>query len=274
MRGLLKAMLLAMLLFPTGPASAIDPFAVGFQPPDDARLPGEAALVDHNGAPMRLEELIGGPPLILAPVYYTCPNICGVTLDGLFDALGHVPLQPGRDFRVLTLSIHPEEGSEEARAARREALARFSGELPGDAVRFLTGSEAEIAAVMQAVGFGYRWDPERQEFAHPAGVIVATGDGRVARWLPGVAFQPSDLRLAVLEAGEGRVGSLTDRLLLLCYHYDPASGQYNSIVQGSLQIAGTVTVLALAGFIGHGLLRDRAARHRQGDASRLPREDG
>lgn len=264
--GLAVGLAVMAAALPAAAAEPFDPFAIGFQPPEDARLPGSAQLVDRFGTPVRLSALLGERPVILAPVYYTCPNVCGVTLAGLFDALGHVPLEPGRDFTVLAVSIHPEEGPAEARAAADAARQRYRGEMLDGAVHFLTGSEAAIAAVMTAIGFDYRWDPERQEYAHAAGVVVATADGRLARWLPGVTFQPSDLRLAVLEAGEGRIGSLTDQLLLLCYHYDPASGQYNSIVQGSLQVGGVLTVLAVGGFIGRSLWRDR--RHKAAERER------
>lgn len=263
-RLILVAWLVLAAALPARAEQPFDPFDVGFRPPEDARLPGEAELVDRFGRPVALSALLGERPVIFAPVYYTCPNICGVTLGGLFEALANVPLEPGRDFTVVAVSIHPGEGPAEARAAADEAMARYFGEAPVGSVRFLTGTEDQIARVMEAIGFDYRWDPEREEYSHAAGVAVATADGRLARWLPGVVFQPSDLRLAVLEAGEGRIGSLTDRLLLLCYHYDPASGQYNSIVQGSLQIGGGLTVLVLGGFIARSLIRDRRRKPADG----------
>jgi protein SCO1 len=245
------------LLFAALPALAApapDLSDIVASPPSGAHVPLDTVFRDAEDRTMHLAELLGGPPVVLALAYYTCPNLCGVTLSGIASALKDTGLRPDADFRLAALSINPEEGPADAAAARSKARDRLGTD---DGVMFLTGNEAAIYPVAEAIGFRYRWDDGLQQFIHPVGVFVLTPDGRVSRWISGAGFDGTSLRLALTEAGGGRIGDLTDRLRLLCYHYDPVHGIYTNMVLGSLRVAGTLTVLGLAGGIGWTLWRER-----------------
>lgn len=215
-------------------------------PPPGARVPADAVA--------GLADALGGPPVVLALAYYTCPNLCGVTLGGIASALRETGLRAGADFRLTALSINPAEGPAEAMAAEAQAADRLGS---SEGLRFLTGGEADVRRVADALGFRFRWDADLQQFLHPVGLFVLTPDGRVSRWISGAGFDGADLRLALTEAGGGTVGSLTDRLRLLCYHYDPVRGTYDATVLNALRVAGTLTVLGVGGGIAWALRRER-----------------
>jgi len=240
--------LLALLLAasPALAAPAPDLSDIMASPPPGARIPA--------GAVPGLDDTLGGPPVVLVLAYYSCPNLCGVTLGGIASALKETGLHAGADFRLTALSINPAEGPAEAAAARAQAVERLGS---GEGLRFLTGDEPQIRRVADAVGFRYRWDEDLRQFLHPVGVFVLTADGRASRWISGAGFDGTDLRLALTEAGEGKIGSLTDRLRLLCYHYDPVRGTYDATILGTLRVAGTLTVLGLGGGIVWALRRER-----------------
>jgi protein SCO1/2 len=240
-----------------------DPFSeIGVEARVGTAVPGEAAFMDETGGHVRLADYLGGPPVVLAPVYFNCPNLCGSTLADLTFALCATPLSPGRDYRVLAVSIDPREGPADAATAKARALSSSAPPLLAENLHFLTGPDASITSLMQALGFRYRWDDTLQQYAHVSGIALLTPDGHLARWLPGVGLEPADLRLAMAEAGRGGIGGLTDRFLLLCYHYDPKTGRYTSLIDSTLKIAGALTVLAIAGPIGYALLRDWRPRPR------------
>ncbi|ALJ37053.1 hypothetical protein AMK58_16240 (plasmid) [Azospirillum brasilense] len=243
----LLALLLAVLpALPALAAPAPDLSDIMASPPPGARIPA--------GAVTGLDDALGGPPVVLALAYYTCPNLCGVTLGGIASALKETGLRAGADFRLAALSINPAEGPVEAAAARERAVERLGS---GESLWFLTGGEPAVRRVADAVGFRYRWDKDLKQFLHPVGVFVLAPDGRVSRWISGAGFDGTDLRLALTEAGEGKVGGLTDRLRLLCYHYDPVRGTYDAIVLNSLRVAGTLTALIVGGGIAWAVLRER-----------------
>ena len=173
-----------------------------------------------------------------------------------------MPLEPGRDYRVLVVSIDPRERPADAAAAKMRAMTRLAAGRLSAATRFLTGPESSSAALMDAIGFRYRWDPQLQQYAHASGIALLTPDGRLARWLAGIGLEPADLRLALAEAGRGGIGGLADRLLLLCAHYDPRTGRYTSVVDGALKIGGLIIVLALAIPIALAVARERRRQRR------------
>lgn len=252
MRALVVLALLLGGLSPAG-AAGFDPFTLAdVEDRLGAELPLDGPLVDATGAPTRLRHLTK-KPVVLAPVDFGCTNICGVTLRGLFQAIEAMALEPGRDFEVVVLGIDPRDGPEEASAER-------AGLLQDDdprGIHFLTGDTAPVA---DAIGFRYAYDEATGQYAHAAAVAVLTPDGRLARWLYGYPFQPSDLRLALVEAGNGEIGTLTDRLWLLCYGYDPELGAYTAAVGTALRAGGGLTVLALGGFVLIMLRRERRGR--------------
>jgi protein SCO1/2 len=261
--------LVAAALALTAPAAAndrFDPFnAVDIEGTLGAALPLDAGFRDASGAAVTLGGLIGDRPAVLAPVYYTCPNVCSVTLDAVMTALSAVPLRAGKDYIFIAYSIDPREGPADARKAREAALTRLRGKVDDAAFHFLTGPADSAARLSDAIGFGYEWDPQISQYAHAAAVATVTPDGRLSRWLYGLSYQPTDLRLALLEAGQGAIGDAADKLLLLCYRYDPKAGRYNELVGSLLKAGGGLTVAAIGSLIGFSVWRGRRSRGRSED---------
>jgi protein SCO1/2 len=227
------------------------------------RVPLATPLVDHEGRTVTLGDCLGERPAILALVYYECPMLCDLVLEGLVKSLKGVALEPGRDFDLVAISIDPAETPELAAGKRASALARYglaSDDPRAAAWRFLVGGAADVRAIADAVGFGYELVPETGEWAHPAGVTVLTDGGVVARVLQGVEFAPRDLRLALVEASDGSVGTWVDQALLLCFHYDPTRGRYGLAILWIVRGLSTLTCLVLGGFVVHWLRRERRAR--------------
>lgn len=267
MRALATAALLSLAVLCTTAAplranAPFDPFTTAtIRTPQGAAVPQTAPFVDRTGAPVDLGALVRGDvPVVLAPVYYTCPNICGVAAAALVQALAVLCLEEGEDYRVVFFSFDPREGPAEAQEALAQAQARRPEFAALDAMRFLSGDEAAIAAVTDAIGYHFAWDDQLGQYSHASAFAVLTPDGRVSRWINAIAAEPTDLRLAIVEAGGGSVGGLTDYVLMLCYQYDPTIGKYGSIIDLSLKGAGGLTVAMLGGFIGLSLWRE----HRKG----------
>jgi protein SCO1/2 len=258
------AILLLLLVVAGGPAAAFDPFAeAGIDRLPAARVPLDLAFRDASGARVTLRSIAQGKPIVLAPVQHRCPNICGVTLSGLAQAIDVRSFVPGRDFSVVAFGIDPKEGPGEARAALDDMRAAVP-DLPADGIHALTGVAGNVAAVTRALGYRYAWDESIGQYAHIAAVAVLTADGRLARWLYGLGPDPTDLKLALTEAGEGRLGTWSDQLLLLCYHYDPKTGRYGSLVSWLLRLGGGATVLVAVGLIGIAIRHERRAGKRGG----------
>ena len=225
-------------------ASAIQPAdfpALAFEQKPGAEIAREATVRTESGVPARLGDLVGSRPAILVLEYLRCPNLCGLVLGGLVDGLAGAALAGGRDYDVLAISIDPRETPADAVEARR-LYGQRSGAAALAGWRFLTAGEPEIRRIADAVGFPMRWDASIGQYAHPAGIVVTTPEGRVSRYLFGVDYRPLDLELAVAEASEGRIASMASRLLLLCYGYDPTSGSYSPSIIVVLRAAGLLTV--------------------------------
>jgi len=255
----MKAWLLAWvaLLLLLSPAVALDALhAAGIDRKPGAQVPIDLSFHDETGATTTLRRLADGKPLLLVPVQHHCPNICGITLAGLLQAITGQTLQPGKDFSVVAFGIDPKETPEDAHDARMRLLHSFPN-FPAAPVHALTGSAANIAAVTDALGYRYAWDPDLAQYDHVAATAVLTPDGRLARWLYGIAPAPRDLQLALTEAGRGTVGSWTDQLLLLCYHYDPVTGRYSAAIWNGLRGFAGLTALALLALVGRNILRER-----------------
>ncbi|WP_230382350.1 SCO family protein [Pseudomonas luteola] len=238
-------------------ANIFDPFTMtGIDQKLGTQVPLEARFTDQNGQPVRLGDLLHKRPVVLVPVYYTCPNVCGAQLATLFKVLEAVGYRVGEDYDVIAYSFNPAETPVDAQAERDKLRKLWPQLVDSPDVHFLVGVEGASKALSEAIGFRYRYDPDIQQYAHVSAVGVLTGEGRLARWLYGLGYQPNDMRLAITEAGQGQVGSLGDQLLLLCYHYNPKVGGYDNLVIRALQVGGIATVLTLAGFIGFSLRRD------------------
>lgn len=240
--------LLALMALLAAPAVAIepfDPFAVAtIVARPGARVPLDVPLVDAAGRSTTLRVVAGGRPLLLAPVLHDCPNLCGVTLAGLADAVAGQPLRAGLDFAVAAVSIDPAETPAAAARDLARITIRPSGRALGAAA--LVGSHTSIAAVTGALGYRYAWDRRINQYAHVAAVAVLTPDGRLVRWIYGLTPRPEAVADAIRAARVGTVGdSLADRLLLLCYHYDPVTGRYTPAIERLVRIAALLTVVAL-----------------------------
>jgi protein SCO1/2 len=230
---------------------------IGFDQRIDERLPLDVELVDEQGQRRPLGTFFGARPVVLAFVYFDCPMLCTQVLSAMTSTFGVLSLDPGTDFEIVVVSFDPREGP--ALAAEKKALylARFGRPATSSGWHFLTGDQPAIDRLTRAAGFRYTWDEETGQFAHPAGVVVVTPDGRLSRYLFGLEYGPRDLRFAIVEASEGRIGSLVDAVLLYCYHYDPMTGRYGLVVMRVLRIAGAATVIGLGTFIVVMVRRER-----------------
>ena len=241
------------------PASAV-PAAlreVGFDQKLNERVPLDVQFKDEAGRSVVLGNYFGARPVVLAFVYFDCPMLCSQVLNATASALDLMSIEAGRDFDVVAVSFDARETPAQAQVRRKITLERYHHGNAEEGWHFLTGDQAAIDRLTAAAGFRYSWDEETKQFAHPAGVVVLTPDGRLARYLFGIEYGPRDLRLAIVEASEGKIGSAVDALLLYCYHYDPMTGRYGLIVMRVLRLAGGATVLALASFVLIMLRRER-----------------
>jgi protein SCO1/2 len=231
---------------------------IGFDQKIDQQLPLDARFRDDQGRDVTLGSYYGQRPVLLAFVYYTCPMLCTQVLNAMTATISTLSLDAGKDFELVLVSIDPRETPAQAAAKKAEYLHRYKRPGAEAGWHFLTGTEPEIKRVTQAAGFRYAWDEQTQQYAHPTGIIVTTTDGRLARYLFGIEYGPRDLKLALVDASEGKVGSFADQLLLFCYHYDPMTGRYGIYVMRTLRIAGVATVLCIGTFIVVMLRREKS----------------
>lgn len=258
----LLLLLLLSLVVPRVARAADAPAAANRLPPQlrgagiDQRL-GEAVPLDlvfrdEQGAPVRLGDALGEGkrPVVLALVYYQCPMLCNLVLNGLLKAMRAISLEAGRDFDVVAVSFDPREGPALAAAKKAAYVERYGRPNGAAGWHFLTGEQAPIAALAAAVGFRYRFDEERGEFVHAAALTVLTPDGKVARYLFGVEPSSRDLRLALVEASAGKIGTPLDRALLYCFRYDAAAGRYGAVVLNLVRGGAVATLAAFALFYG------------------------
>jgi protein SCO1/2 len=233
---------------------------VGFEQRLGAQVPRDLTFRDEAGRPITLAQAGAGKPVVLVLLYYRCTMLCPIILDAVMRPLPALPFQPGKEFTIITASIDPRETPEQAAKKKGEVLARAEKPVPPDGWRFLTGDEGAIGGLTKAVGFRYRYDAQQDEYAHAAGLVLLTAEGRVSGYHYGVDFAPRDLRLSLVEAAEGRIGSAVDQVLLLCYHYDPVTGRYSLAIKNIMRIAGSATVLAVGGLLFALLRRERRLR--------------
>jgi protein SCO1/2 len=232
---------------------------VGVEEKLDAVLPLHLPFKDERGRDVTLGSYFrGGRPVVLTLNYSRCDMLCTLELNGLVASLKALAWSPGAEFEVVTVSIDPRE-TPPAAAKKRAGYLRELGR-PGadEGWHFLTGSGASIRTLASSVGFSYEYDPATDQYAHAAVIVLATGDGRVSRYLYGVEFPPDTLRLGLLEASEGRIGSVLDRILLYCYHYDAERGRYGPAARKIMELGGLATVLVLGSVLGTFWWRERA----------------
>jgi protein SCO1 len=241
---------------------------VGFDQRLNEQVPLDLELRDETGRTVRLADYFDGKPVVLVLAYYRCPMLCTQVLNGLTKALIDLPLSAGREFNVLTVSFDAREKPELAAAKRRAYLDHYARPGAERGWHFLTGDEEPIKRLTQAVGFRYTYDPRHDVFAHASGIMVLTPAGRVSRYFLDIKYSPRDLRLGLVEASEGRIGTPWDKALLFCFHYDPREGKYGPAVMNLVRAGGVLTVLGLALFAGLLWRRERVkARQNRAEAT-------
>jgi len=218
---------------------------VGIDQRLNEQLPLDLVFKDESGRAVPLSAYFRGKPVVLALVYYECPMLCTEILNGMVGALKGISFNAGREYDVVAVSFDPKDTPETAGEKKRNYVRRYGREGAGQAFHFLTGDEAAIQALTQAAGFRYRWDEKSGQFAHASAIFVLTPQGRISRVLYGVEYAPRDLRLALVEASQNKIGTPVDQLLLFCYHYDPSTGKYSALVLNIVRMAG-VAFLILA----------------------------
>jgi protein SCO1 len=238
---------------------------VGIDQKLGAQIPLDATFTDEQGRSVRLGDYFkGGRPVVLSLVFYECPMLCNQILNALTGSLKGMSLKIGQDYDVLTVSFDPREGPELARKKKDGYVHSLNRAGAEEGWHFLTGQEAEIKRLTEAVGFRYAYDEQTKQFAHASGIMVLTPQGKVSHYLYGVEYAPRDVRLSLVEASAGRVGSPVDQLLLYCYHYDPATGKFAWVINlyrwgGALTVASIFTLLVFLRRRGLGSAQATAA---------------
>jgi protein SCO1/2 len=225
------------------------PKDVGFDQNIGQSVPLDATFQDETGHTARLGDFFGDKPVVLSLAYDTCPMLCNLTAQGLVSSLKAINLDVGTDFNVVTLSFDPRDTPERSHTKKIAAMSRYGRPGAAQGWHFLTGTESEIRKVTSAVGFRYVWDAASEQYAHPAGIVVLTPQGKIARYLFGIEYAPKDLRLSLVESSKGNVGTVVDQLLLLCYHYDPKAGKYGAFAMGAMRVGGAITMLLVGGLV-------------------------
>lgn len=236
---------------------------VGIDQKLDAQVALDLPFRDEAGAPVRLGDYFHDKPVILTLVYYRCPMLCTLVLDGLLRSLKPLGFAAGRDFQIVTVSFDPREGPELAKAKKSTYLQRYGQADAAGGWHFLTGDEDAIRKLTDAVGFRYTYDEKSDQFAHASAIMVLTPAGKVSKYFYGIDYSTKDLRLGLVEASENRIGTRADELMLLCFHYDPTTGKYGLAVTRVLRVLGVLTVLGLGSFM---LFANRRSRRRRAAA--------
>ena len=215
-------------------------------------IPLDLPFKDETGREVRLRDYFkSGCPVILVPGYYRCPQLCNLTRSGLIDAMNGIDWSAGKEFQVLFVSIDPTEQPELASVKKEAMLEKYPRGSAKDGLHFLVGGKREIQLLTEAIGFGYRYDPVIDNYAHTATIMFLTPDGRLSRYMNDVAFQSRDVRLALIESSEGAIGSPMDKFLLfMCYHYDPLRQSYAASAVKIMRLGGLVTLTLLVAGLG------------------------
>lgn len=231
---------------------------VGLDQKLNTQVPLNLRFKDEDGRVVTLGDYFGKRPVILTLNYFECPMLCTEVLNGLVSALGVMNFSVGKEFDVVTVSFDPRDTPERARQKKAAYLGRYKRPGSESGWHFLTGSDHEIAALTRAVGFRYAYNAKAGQFAHASGVMVATPEGRLSHYFYGIEYGPRDLRLALVEASDHKIGTAVDQVLLACFHYDPSSGRYSMAVMTAVRAAGLAMVGLIAGAIV--LMRRRERR--------------
>lgn len=227
----------------------------GFEQKLDAQVDLSLPFRNEAGETVTLAQLVDGKPTIINLVYYDCPMLCTEVLNGLLESVKDVPFTPGVEYTILTISFDPSEGPELAAAKRQNYLKEFNRPGAEKGWHFLVGDQASIESLTKSVGFTYAFDEKSGEYGHASGIVVMTPQGHVSRYFFGIAYPPKEVRLSLVDASNGKIGSKIDQLLLLCFHYNPVTGKYSVAVMSLLRFGAALTVLAVGWAIVVAVLR-------------------
>ncbi len=227
---------------------------IGIEQKLGAELPLDTEFKDEDGKVIRLGEYFNkGRPVILAFVYYECPMLCNEVLNGLTGSLKGISMNAGKEFDVVAISFDEREHEKPGLAGNKKSsyMERYGRPGTEKGWHFLTGSLASIEAVTKAAGFGFEWDEKSNQFAHAGGIMIATPDGKLSRYFYGIDYSPKEIKFGVIDSAENKVGSAADKLLLYCYHYDPATGKYGLAILSFIRLAAVATLLGMGamGFV-------------------------
>jgi protein SCO1/2 len=221
------------------------------------QIPADLMFHDESGKSVRLGDYFGKKPILLSLVYFDCPALCTEVLNGELRTMRSISLDLGKDFDAVTVSFEPKDTPALAKAKRDVYAGQYGRAGAAENWHFLTGEQQSIDAMTQAVGFHYAYDSANRQYAHAAAIMVLTPDGRIARYFYGVQYPARDVRLGLVEASAGKIGTPTDQALLYCYQYDPMTGKYGLVVMNVVRAAGGLTVLVLGLFMWIMFRRDR-----------------
>ena len=230
---------------------------VGIDQKLNAQLPLELRFKDESGQSVRLGQYFVNKPVVLALVYYECPMLCDMVLNGLIHGMEKMTLNLGKDFEIVTVSFNPHETWALAEAKKTTYLEKLNRPGAGQSWHFLTGDENAIRQLADSVGFRYAYDPQTNQYAHASGIMVITPEGKVSRYFYGIQYEPRDLRLGLVEASHHKIGSPADELLLFCFHYDPSTGKYGFVIMNVIRTLGSATVVALGALLFVLIRKDR-----------------
>ena len=222
---------------------------VGIDQHLDQRLPLDLSFRDEDGKVVRIGDFFGAKPVILIFAYYHCPMLCPLALEGMVRSLRPLALGAGKEFDVVTVSIDARETPAQAAQSKKKLLSQYGRQDAASGWHALVGDAESLRSLTEAAGFHYRYEAESDQFAHATALVVLTPQGRISRYLYGIDYAPRDVKLALVEASAGKIGTLADQLLLFCYHYDPATGKYGPAAMTAVRVAGALTVMILGGFI-------------------------
>jgi len=233
---------------------------VGIDQKLDGQIPLDLTFRNEHGDTVRLGDYFGKRPVILSLVYYTCPMLCTQVLNGMVETFRIIDFTAGNEFEIVTVSINPQEDHVLAAEKKAGYVGSYGREGVAEGWHFLTGDQEAIRKLADAVGFRYIYDEKTGQFAHASGIMVVTPDGRLARYLYGIEYGAKDLKFSLIEAASGKIGSPVEKLLLLCYHYDPTTGKYGVVVTNIVRGGGVLVLVLLGGYMFINFRRDRKAR--------------
>ena len=222
---------------------------IGIDQKLNAQVPLNLTFADESGKPVTLQNYFQGEPVVLSLVYYHCAMLCPEVLNGITNSLKQVKFGIGKDYQVVTVSFDPRDTPGDSATRKAELMHELGVPGAANGWHFLTGTDSNIHALANAVGFKYRWDPESKQYLHATGIMVLTPQGRLSKYFYGIEFKPSDLRFGLIQASNNRIGNLVDAVLLFCCKYNPRSGKYDWLASRLLSIGGGITVLALGSFL-------------------------